>query len=242
MKISILNKLSVGLALMGACAFTSCESGLTYVDVPESVYSETRVSTYTVKARELFEDKIYAVNWNQWVPDYISTVVIGGSSELTWVNKTGKNYTLVDGTVVAPDEEVKLKGKVLEENSSDAPDGKLYVMQTYALSKVTYSTPNNGYMFDASKFSGDFELITPDENGRARQVKLPVRPNETIVEFTLVDAAACVVEPVDNAPKLGVPGDFSSPRRYLVKNITRRPDGVPQAQRLYEVRVTFLPQ
>jgi len=242
MKISILNKLSVGLALIGACAFTSCESGLTYVDVPESVYSEARVSTYTVKARELFEDKIYAVNWNQWVPDYISTVVIGGSSELTWVNKTGQDYTLVDGTVVAPEEEVKLKGQILEESNGEAPDGKLYVMQTYALSKVTYSTPNNGYMFDASKFSGDFELVEPDENGRARQVKLPVRPNETIVEFTLVDAAACVVEPVGDAPKLGVPGDFSTPRRYLVKNTTRRPDGVPQAQRLYEVRVTFLPQ
>lgn len=161
---------------------------------------------------------------------------------MTWVNKTGQNYTLVDGTVVAPEEEVKLKGQILEESNGEAPDGKLYVMQTYALSKVTYSTPNNGYMFDASKFSGDFELVEPDENGRSRQVKLPVRPNETIVEFTLVDAAACVVEPVGDAPKLGVPGDFSTPRRYLVKNITRRPDGVPQAQRLYEVRVTFLPQ
>lgn len=242
MKISILNKLSVGLALMGACAFTSCESGLTYMDVPESVYTETRVSTYTVKARELFEDKIYGVNWNQWVPDYISTVVIGGSSELTWVNKTGQNYTLVDGTVVAPDEEVKLKGQIIEENNNEAPDGKLYVMQTYALSKVTYSTPNKGFVFDASKFSGDFELINPDENGRSQQVKLPVRPNEIIVEFSLVDANACDVEPVDNAPKLGVPGDFTTPRRYLVKNITRRPGGVPQAQRLYEVRVTFLPQ
>lgn len=241
MKIAILNKLCLGLALMGSImGMTSCTAGLTYEDAPENIYTEVGVSAFNVRARELFEGKIWAVNFNQWT-DYLSTVVIGGSNEISWTNETGQVYTLADGTSVAPDETVKLKGTMTEEAASDAPDGKVYVLHSYVPSHTTYSTPNRGYLFDASKFSGDFELVDPVDN-RSQQVVLPVRPTELVVDFTLVDYAACIVEPQDGAPELGIPGDFTQPRRYLVRNNrTHRPDGIEEYRRMYEVRLTFLP-
>lgn len=241
MKIAILNKLCLGLALMGSVmGMTSCTAGLTYEDAPENIYTEVGVSAFNVRARELFEGKIWAVNFNQWT-DYLSTVVIGGSSEINWTNETGQVYTLADGTSVAPDETVKLRGTMTEEVASDAPDGKIYVLHSYVPSHTTYSTPNRGYLFDASKFSGDFELVNPVDN-RSQQVALPIRPAELVVDFTLVDYDACTVEPQDGAPALGVPGDFTQPRRYLVRNSrTHRPDGVEEYRRMYEVRLTFLP-
>ena len=52
---------------------------------------------------------------------------------------------------------------------------------------------------------------------------------------------ASTFTPQNGAPKLGAPGDYSEPRQYLVKNNMRRPAGVPQSMRLYEIRVVVLP-
>lgn len=243
MKISkFVNKLYLGLTLLGGIVgITSCQAGLTYEDAPENIYSEVGISAFNVRARELFENKIWAINYNQWVDNYLSTVVIGGSASMTWTNETGQAYALSDGTLVNPGETVTLKGMMTEETASDAPDGKLYVLHSYVPSHTTYSTPNKGYLFDASKFSGDFELVDPVDN-RSQEVVLPIRPSELVVDFTLVDYDACTVEPQDGAPALGVPGDFTQPHRYLVRNNrTHRPEGVEEYRRLYEVRLTFLP-
>ena len=51
----------------------------------------------------------------------------------------------------------------------------------------------------------------------------------------------CKIEPQNGAPKLGAPGDYTEPRQYLLLNNLRRPEGVPQAKRLYEVHVVVLP-
>ena len=191
-----------------ALAFSSCEAGLTYQEATEAYYSEVGVTEFRLKARELFEDKIYAINWNQWVENYINTQQISWECSMT------------------------------TESNSDAPDGTLYVLNVKAHPRVTYQTPNKGYLFDGSKFSGDFELIDPTDN-RSQKVNLPVRQNEVIGEMYLVSYNNCVVERVDGAPELGVPADFSKPARYLVKNICYRPAGVDQYTRLYEVRITF---
>lgn len=233
------------IASVFVAGFSSCQSGLEYEEAPESVYTEVGVSQFNVKARELFIDKIWAVNYGTWSDNYISTVTIGSSSssnKVSWTNNTGKDYTLVDGTIVKPGEKVELTGSITTEDNSDAPEGKLYVMHSYILPTVIHETANKGFLFDKSKFSGDFELIEPDKDGRARKVELPIRANELIVEFYLVDAAACTVHPLDNAPELGKPGDFTSPRRYMVRNNkTYRPSGVEESKRMYEVRVTVLP-
>ena len=74
---------------------------------------------------------------------------------------------------------------------------------------------------------------------KAQYVELPVKQSEVIGELYLVDQYNCVVERVDGAPALGTPSNFSTPARYLVKNVCYRPAGVQQYTRLYEVRVTF---
>lgn len=89
----LLNKICIGAAVLcSASVISSCTAGLTYEEAPESVYSEVGVSKIELKARELFNDKIYAVNWNKWVDNYIDTRLIGSSDVFTWVNRTGLLY------------------------------------------------------------------------------------------------------------------------------------------------------
>ncbi len=238
----LFNKIYVAAALL-CCMFATsgCEAGLTYEEAPESVYSEVGVSTFTVRSRELFKDQIWAKNWNQWVEGYINTQQIGTLGEMEWTNETDAEYTLVDGTKVAPGETVTVKGSKTESDDESVPGGKVYVLNVYAKSKATYSTANKGYLFDGEKFSGEYKLVDPNADNRSQQVILPVRQNEVIGELTLIDSYNCVVERLDGAPQLGVPADFSKPARYLVKNIAYLPAGVEQYKCVYEVRITFLP-
>lgn len=236
----ILNKLYA--VALGALLLTGCQKGLEYEEVPESIYNNVNLAgaLCNVKARQLFENQIYATNWNKWVPDYIDTETIGNyQSSEDWTNETSASVTL-NGVTVAPGETVQLKNSLTEEELASAPNGTLYVVNLYADSEATYETINKGYLFDASKFSGDFELVNPTA-GRSQQIILPVKKNEVIVEILLSQEYNCKVKPQDEAPELGKPGDFTVPRRYLVVNESRRPDGQPAAQRLYEVRITFLP-
>ena len=215
------NKLFVGIAMACGLSFTSCEQGLTYDDVPESSYSEVGLggTPFVLRAREWFQDQIYAVNWKEWQPNYISTV------------------------------QISYEATVTEENNADAPGGKLYVVNVKANEHVSHSTPNKGHLFVGSKFSGDYEFDTPVTNtidGKSETtsttVTLPVKKNQLIGEIYMTAQYDCVVERVDGAPELGVLADFTQPVRYLVKNICYRPAGVPQATRLYEIRVTFKDQ
>lgn len=235
----ILNKLYA--VALGTLLLTSCQAGLEYEDVPESIYNDVSLtgSLCNVKARELFENKIYAINWNKWVDNYISTITIGNyQTGKDWTNTTSAPIQL-NGVTVAPGATVNLRNSLTKETLTTAPEGNLYVVNLFADSRGTYSTPNKGYLFDASKFSGDFQLVNPT-NARSQQVILPVKKNEVIVEMLLSQEYNCKVRAQDGAPELGKPGDFTQPRRYLVVNESRRPDG-QQAQRLYEVRITFLP-
>lgn len=237
----LLNKLYV----VSLCflLLNSCQAGLEYEEVPESIYSDVTLAgnLCNVKARQLFEDQIYAVNWNKWVPDYINTVTIGNyQSEKEWTNTTSASVSL-NGVTVAPGEKINLKNSLTTEALGSAPEGMLYVVNLFADSKATYKTANKGYMFDASKFTGDFTLVDPILNGRSEKVILPVRKNEVIVELLLSQEFNCQVYPQDGAPALGKPGDFTQARKYLVINESRLPSGVERAKRLYEVRITFLP-
>lgn len=234
----LLNRIYFGSALLGIIwAFSSCDKGLTFEEAPESTYSEVSASRIDVRARELFENKIFAVNWGMWVENYLNTQAIGASGD-SWKNSTGATVTLSNGEKVEPGATVT--GSIKEESNADAPGGKLFVITAYVKDHAKYKTANKGFLFDGSKFSGDFILDSPTNN-RSEYVTLPVRKNEIIVELVLVNVYDCVVEPVNGAPALGKPGDFTNPQRYLVKNIAYRPKGVQQYTRLYEVRVIFYP-
>ena len=208
------NKLYVGLTLLCGLSFASCEADLTYDEAPESIYSEVGVSgtPFILKARQLFPNQVWAKNWNKYADNYMNT------QQISW------------------------ETKVTTESDSSAPGGTLYVINVKANTKATYKTDNKGYLFDGSKFSDSFQLGEVDEAnpGMSQTVTLPVRQNEVIGELYLIDQYNCVVEAVNGAPALGTPADFTKAQRYLVKNICYRPEGVPQAQRLYEVRVTFV--
>ena len=238
----LLNKILVSaVVLCCVWAMSSCKAGLTYEEAPESVYSEVGVTNFTLKARELFTDKIYAVNWHKWVDNYIDTRLVGAMGEWKWTNLTGKDYTLPDGTVVADGQEVTIPGQqIVEESKAELPGGKLYVINVNVFPRVTYYTPNKGYLFDQSKFSGDFRLINPKDN-RSTAINMPIKKNELIGELYLADWSICNVEPLDGSTPLGKPGDFTKANRYIVMNIAHRPAGVEQVSRVYEVRVNFLP-
>lgn len=208
------NKLYIGLAMLCGVSFASCEAGLTYEEAPEGIYSEVGVNSGTpfiVRSRQLFPNQIWAKNWNKYAPNYMNTQQISWEATLT------------------------------TENEATAPEGLLYVINVKANTRATFKTENKGFLFDGSKFSGDFQLgeEDPDNAGMSQYVNLPVKENEVIGELVLVNPYDNEVERVDGASQLGVPADFTKPNRYLVKNICYRPAGVDQVTRLYEVRVTF---
>lgn len=238
--IDILKNKYIGLILAAGILATSCESGLTYDDVPESVYSEVGIQGFNMQGRELFENSVYATNWNKYTT-YISTVTIASNTaKVTWENKTGKDYT-INGTVVKAGESIDLVNTMTEEADASAPEGKVYILTVYIPSRITYSSPNKGYLFDASKLSGDFKLVDPDANNRSQKVSMPVKKNELIGRILPQDYYACSIIPQNGAPALGTPGDFSEPRRYMIVNNSRLPEGVTRYQRLYELRPVFLP-
>lgn len=237
LKKTLLYKLFMGIAVLcGALAFSSCEKGLVYEEAPEATYSEVGIRYFAVRSRELFENKIYALNWDRWVDNYIDTRAIGRTDQ-PWKNNTDAPVTLSDGTVVQPGESA---GGIKVEKNAEAPGGELYVATVVATDHVTYQTANKGYVFDGSKFSGDFELVAPITDNRSEKVKLPVKKNELVVDFLFQQTYNCVLEPINNAPPMGKPGDFTKPQRYLVKNIAYRPAGIPQFTRMYELRVVFV--
>lgn len=231
--------------LLTALAFTGCEAEKVYEEAPESIYSQVGVTAVTVSARELFQDqKIYAINWDRWVDNYINTVTIGGTAAFTYKNTSNSIVTLNDGTSVAPGEEIAIPASSWKEEScADAPNGKLRVFDIYVVDHATYSTANKGYVFVGNKFNGEYELVNPTDD-RSEQIILPVRKNELIAGLTVETETNYnkKVEPVGDSPTLGIPGDLTKANlRYLVRNISYRPAGVPEAQAMYELRITFLP-
>lgn len=237
-----------------ALAFGSCKADLTYEEADESQYTQVGVSAVNVYARELFQDKMYAINWdNKVVENYMQTVTIGSTASFDYINTSGSVVTLNDGTQVQPGETVTVSSTRTEESLAEAPNGKLNVINIYAVDHAIYSSPNNGYVFATNLFNGvtDYSLLDWDGSNKkyvdaaenqARYVSLPVRKNEVIGTITMATTNYdCKVEPVGNSPELGYPADFSKPQRYMVINLANRPAGVEQHKAMYEIRVTFLP-
>lgn len=233
--------------VLGSLLLTACEAGVVYEDVPESVYENVNLSAdlATITSRELFQDKIYALAWAQWIPNYLSVSTIGNyQKEASYTNK-GTSDVVILGQTVAPGATVKVQNKMTIVDDASAPEGKLYVLDLLADRNARYATANNNYVFDASKFSGNFQLIDakgdPVAQTRSVYIKMPVKEKEIVIALLQSDVNTCKVEPVNGAPKLGIPGDYTEPQKYLLTNITRRPDGQPAKKRMYEVRLHLLP-
>ncbi|HAC22529.1 MAG TPA: hypothetical protein DCF91_10625 [Porphyromonadaceae bacterium] len=233
------------LLLSCIALMASCQKGLVYEDVPESVYSEVGVKSdlCNLRMRELFNQKIWQVNYNKWT-DMILTVYIDAPYKAggDYTNKTESPVTIM-GKQVLPGETVKVKNIITAEDDASAPDGKKYILNVFAKPTAKYVTPNKGHLFAEFAFNGDPVIPTFVDlvDGKTQTIILPTRQNDMIVEIILNDPGACEITPMGDSPKLGTPGDFTKPRQYMVTNISRRPDGQPAARKLYEVRVQVLP-
>lgn len=228
---------------------TGCEKGLVYDEVPESVYENVSLATdfSNIRARELFKQKVWQVNYNQWT-DIIITTTANKNIEAPY--HAGGEYTnnsdadvIIMGETVKPGETTTVKNIITSVDDANAPEGKRYILNIFGKTKAIYKTPNKGHLFVQEAFEGDPvqpEFVDPVD-GCSQEIILPVRQNDMIVELVLSDAPSCKVEPVDGAPQLGTPGDYTKSQMYMVTNITRRPDGKPARQRLYEVKVQLLP-
>lgn len=233
------------LLLLAATTTVSCQSGLEYEEAPENYYTDVDVQASFIYSRYLFKDCVYGKNYNQYT-SYIAQTSLPNST-VTWTNETGADYTLKDGTVIANGETATIPtalNTMTTRDDASAPDGKVYVITYYVPSKVTYKTANKGFLFDMNKYTGsDSFTLIDGSNGMAEQVEGDVDVKQLVISLVgnQYYGTDTTISPQNGAPALGVPGDFSEPRQYLMKNNMYRPSGVPQAQRLYEIQVVKLP-
>lgn len=240
---------------LGLTTLSGCQSGLVWDEVPESVYSELDLGTGLVRnrPRELFTNKVWQINYGngQWLENYIARSLLNSfESGMEYVNNTGANVTVLDKTL-APGEKMMVKNILSVVDDSTAPEGKKYIVHVFSFDKVGYHTPNKGHAFIQSAFNNEavkpyafFEKIESEAIGAKedmyRYVVMPVKQNEMVLEFIMEDIYACRVDPVNGAPQLGTPGDYTKPQQYMVTNIALRPEGAPEYKRLYEIQVHLL--
>lgn len=236
--------------IFGITALTSCQSGIVWDEVPESVYSNLELSGGFVRnrPRELFVNKVWQVNYNngkgQWLENYLARSVVDAiENGIEYTNNTGAPMSILNKTLAAG-ETMTVKNTMEIIDDSSAPEGKKYIIHVFTLDKVEYMTPNKGHLFVQSAFESEsvkpYAYYEEVKEGMFRSVIMPVKMNEMVLEFILDDQGACRVDPVNNAPKLGIPGDFTQPRQYMVTNTAIRPDGAPEYKRLYEIQVHVL--
>lgn len=248
--ISKIKNISAGLLLVLATTLTtSCQSGIEYEAAPEEYYTDVDLYTSLVYSRYLFTDCVYGKNYGQYTT-YIAQTSLQ-SSKVEWTNNTGSDYTVsVNGVsqTIANGQTVTIPNGINNMSTREdasAPDGKVYVLTYYLLPKVTYSMPNKGFLFDINKYTGSdhFELVD-GVDGKAEKVIGDVNPKQLVISLipSSYSGTDMTLTPVNGAPALGTPADYSVPRQYLLKNEYYRPEGVPQAQRLYEVQVVMLPE
>ncbi|WFE86891.1 MULTISPECIES: DUF5018-related domain-containing protein [Parabacteroides] len=248
---------NIVLALtLGLTSLSGCQSGIVWDEVPESAYSELGLGSGYMRnrPRELFKNKVWQINYGtsgQWLDYFLAKSYIPAFlGETEYTNVTEGNITIL-GKTLAPGEKTMVKNTLEIVDDSSAPEGKKYIIHLFSYDKVGYGTPNKGHAFIKSAFDSEsvkpyayIEKIESESAGAKedmfRYVVMPVKQHEMVLEFIWANSYSCTVEPVNGAPQLGTPGDYTKPQQYLVKNIAIRPDGVPQAQRLYEVQVHLL--
>lgn len=240
---------------LGLTALSGCQSGIVWDEVPESIYSELDLGSGLVKnrPRELFTNKVWQINYGQgqWVENFIAQSYLPSFEQgMEYVNNTGSNVTILDKTL-APGEKMMVKNSLEVVDDSSAPEGKKYIVHVFSFNKVGYGTPNKGHAFLRSAFDNEsvkpytfIEKIESEAAGAKgdmyRYIIMPVKHNEMVLELIWENTSSCKAEPINGAPALGTPGDYTKPQQYMVSNIAIRPEGVPEYKRLYEIQVHLL--
>ena len=232
------------LIFAATLSITSCTNGIEYEEVPESIQNDVSLKgdkLAGVVARELFKGNVYQVAWNKYV-DIILENSVGNKYHAgsTFENTTTQSVSIM-GKEVAPGESLFVKNTMVTKYEQGAPEDSVYIVYTFADAKAIYTTPNAGHLFDESTFStspAKPTFLNP-KDGKYQKVVLPTDIKRLVVNLYLNDEMACYVLPVDGAPILGNPADYSKPHRYIVENENDRP-GKGRRQRLYEIRVQLL--
>lgn len=248
----ILSK-QIVLIAVSILLLSSCQKGLVYDEVPESIYNEVGVRTLNSDAyvqthgRRIFENNIRQVT-HMGKPLATAILVSNLSlNTLSYTNNTSSSMTI--GQIdVAPGASVKVQNYIEEVKDSNAPEGTLYVIHAYVVGTTIFKSPNKSNLFDPSTFTAENKPIqyleeeTATNNpGLYNKVSYPTDLKHMVVSILLQEPGACEVYPQNDAPELGKPGDFTAPRRYMVVNENERPDGSGQRKRLYEIRIEVLP-
>jgi hypothetical protein len=223
---------------------TSCTNGIEYEKVPESIQNEVGLKgdkLVGVVARELFKGNVYQVAWDKYI-DIILENRVGDKYHAgsTFENTTTQSISIM-GKMVAPGESMFVKNTMEAKYEQGAPEDSVYVVHVFADAKAIYTTPNAGHLFDESTFSAapvKPTFLNP-KDGKFQKAVLPTDIKRLIVNLFLNDEIACYVLPVDGAPVLGKPADYSKPHRYIVENENDRQEK-GRRRRLYEVRVLVL--
>lgn len=244
--ISKIKNATAGLfLLLAAVTVTSCQSGLNYDPAPEEYYTDVDLYTSYMFSRYVFYDCVYAKNYDKYTTYMAQTQL--STSKLTWTNNTGSDYTLADGTVVAAGQTIDIPSGLQTMTTRDdasAPDGKIYVITFYVPSKVTYQTANKGYLFDLNKYTGSDNFTLVDgENGKSEKVQGDLNVKQLVISLVSNQnyGTDTTWQPLNGAPELGKPGDYSEPRQYMITNNMYRPSGVEATKRIYEVKVVQMP-
>lgn len=219
-------KLSFCLSLLVLLALQSCTKGIVDDEVPAEYKSALHIGSVYANARELFYNKLQGVNYEGApLQNYIQQV------------------SALQGAAASLGADANIE-KVHEEG---IPGNELWRFTINLADSATYTAPNLGWVFVKSEFDKDNTMnpafIDLDENGCCSSVKLPVDIKRLVVSLAfsgdyLEGYNNEVAENIDGAPKLGVPGDFSVPRRYLIQNKWEMDDGT-RMQRVVEIRVQY---
>ena len=250
-----INKI-LAVITFGLITLSGCQSGIVWDEVPESIYSELDLGSGYVKnrPRELFTNKVWQINYGlegQWLETFLAKAYLNSFEQgMEYENTTGSAVTILDKTL-NPGEKMIVKNTLETVDDSSAPEGKKYIIHVFSFDKVCYNTPNKGHAFIKSAFDSEsvkpyafIEKIESESAGAKddmyRYIVMPVKQDQMVLELIWENQYACKVEPVNGAPKLGVPGDFTKPQQYMVINTAMRPDGAPEYNRLYEIQVHML--
>ena len=102
--------------MLAAMATTSCQTGLEYDDVPESYYTDVNLRSCWASSRALFEDCLFAKNYN------------GGKGEITSAigNCSGSNIIIL-GKVIYISLPMNIFYNIFFISPSDKPDACMIV-------------------------------------------------------------------------------------------------------------------
>lgn len=206
------------LWLISLLSIQGCEQGIVEDEIPIEYQNALNVSDAYGDVRELFVKKLCGINYSEKPLDnYVQQVTALDTFKLDTIVEEG------------------------------LPEDELWRITINLKDSVEYESPNNGWLFSKAEFDKDDSMnpsfIDLNADGYCRKIKMPVDLKRLVVSLAFGGELHEgynneVFERLNGAPKFGLMGDFTIPRRYVIRNKWEREDGTHK-QRVIEIRVQF---